>query len=136
MAGGTINRFSSKRSFFFEFVLKPTLLSAAFWIAAWMRWVSPVISEPCLNFIRAGKNATRATWGEHPILEWKMGIYCFILASFCEADNAYFVFTRNYMREYAKLEGFYDEKKAEKGNLQGAQSAGNGAGKARKSKAS
>lgn len=101
MAGGEILHLPTWKSVFIECLVKPALLSAAFFGAAWMRQVSPMKSYEVEQIYYTARETSNEIWG-NPILEWKMGIFAYCLASFCEADNAYFVFLRRYVRNLEK----------------------------------
>ena len=111
MAGGKIDKLGRWRSVFMEFFFKPAVFSAAIFAYAWMRWASPPKSFRNLAILKASDNSVKRVWGNSPILRWKMGVFAYVMAAFCEADNAYETFFYTFGEEYQKIikkGGFHD----------------------------
>lgn len=104
MAGGKIAHLSGAKSAFIEFFFKPFSFSAALFASAWLRWASPPLSYPAAGITGAADAAAIRVWGRNAwVMRWKMQVFSYPIAAFCEADNAYLVWFLQFCREIGKL---------------------------------
>ena len=116
MAGGKIEHLSRWKGGFIEYCFKPAIVSAALFGAVWMRWASPPRSYPITEIPEASRKACLTIWGKNShVIRWKMYLFSYIIAAFCEADNAYNVWFFEFCREVGK---YAPERKNKNANLE------------------
>ena len=105
MAGTRITHLSRAKSAFIEFFFKPAILSFALFAVAWLRWASPPVSYNNVQICEASDAAAERVWKGNQFLRWKMGLFAYITAAFCEADNAYSIWFFAFADELHKMNG-------------------------------
>lgn len=105
MVGARIAHMSRAKSAFIEFFFKPGMQAGALFLYAWMKWASPPKSYNHEQIMIASTKAVKKLWGNSPIMEWKMYLFSYVVAAFCEADNAYSLWFFEFAREIGKIGG-------------------------------